>query len=326
MQVAVKVFYLYNYFSMKKKITVVGAGHVGATCAHDIALKNLGDVVLLDVVGGLPQGLGLDMLQAAPIEGSDSQVFGTNDYADTKDSDLYVMTAGLARKPGMSREDLLIKNAQIVKSIVEQIKKHSPTSMIIVVTNPLDIMCQVALKVSGFESRRVMGMAGILDAARFRAFIALELKVSAQEVEAMVLGGHGDAMVPLPRLTLVKGKTLTDLLPEDKINALVERTRAGGAEIVNLLKTGSAYYAPAAAAAQMAEAILLDQKKLLPCSAYLNGQYGLKEVYIGVPVKLGSSGVEEIVELKLTADELSALKTSAAVVSENFNKLKGEIL
>jgi malate dehydrogenase len=311
---------------MKKKITVVGAGHVGATCAHDIALKNLGDVVLLDVIPGLPQGLGLDMLQAAPIEGFDSKVIGTDDYNDTENSDLFVITAGLARKPGMTREDLLKKNTQIIKSIVEQVKRYSPRSIIIMVTNPLDIMTQVALTVSGFESRRVVGMAGILDAARFRAFVGLELKVSSQEIEAMVLGGHGDAMVPLPRLTLVKGKYLTDLLPEDKIKALVERTRAGGAEIVNLLKTGSAYYAPAAAAAQMAEAILLDQKKLLPCSAYLNGQYGLKEVYIGVPVKLGRAGVEEIVELKLTADELSALKTSAAVVSENFNKLKGELL
>ncbi|MBI5700191.1 malate dehydrogenase [Candidatus Saganbacteria bacterium] len=311
---------------MRKKITLVGAGHVGATCAHDIAAKNLGDVVLLDVVEGLPQGLGLDMLQAAPIEGFDGQILGTNDYADTKNSDLYVITAGLARKPGMTREDLLRKNAQIIKSTTEQIKKYSPDSIIIVVTNPLDIMCQVALSISGFESRRVMGMAGILDAARFRAFISLEFKVPAREISAMVLGGHGDAMVPLPRLTLVKGKPLTDLLPKEKIDSLVERTKNGGAEIVNLLKTGSAYYAPAAAAALMAEAVLLDQKKLLPCSAYLNGQYGLKEVYIGVPVKLGRSGIEEIVELKLAPEEISALKRSAAVVSENFNILKGEIL
>lgn len=310
---------------MRKKITVVGAGHVGATCAHDIAAKNLGDVVLLDVVEGLPQGLGLDMLQAAPIEGFDGQILGTNDYTDTKNSDLYVITAGLARKPGMTREDLLKKNAQIIKSTAEQIKKYSPDSIIIVVTNPLDIMCQVALTVSGFEPRRVMGMAGILDAARFRAFISLELKVPAREIEAMVLGGHGDAMVPLPRLTLVNGKPLTELLPEEKIASLVERTKNGGAEIVNLLKTGSAYYAPAAAAAQMAEAVLLDQKRIFPCSAYLNGQYGLKEVYIGVPVKLGRSGIEEIVEMKLAPEELSALKKSAAVVSENFNLLKGEI-
>ncbi|MFA4906264.1 MAG: malate dehydrogenase [Candidatus Margulisiibacteriota bacterium] len=311
---------------MSKKITVVGAGHVGATCAHNIAAKNLGDIVLLDVVEGLPQGLGLDLLQAAPIEGFDGQILGTNDYADTKNSNLYVITAGLARKPGMTREDLLKKNAQIVKSIAEQVKKHSPDSIIIVVTNPLDIMCQAALLVSGFEPRRVMGMAGILDAARFRAFISLELKVPPREIEAMVLGGHGDAMVPLPRLTLVKSKPLTELLPKEKIASLVERTRNGGAEIVDLLKTGSAYYAPAAAAAQMAEAILLDQKRTFPCSAYLNGQYGLKEVYIGVPVKLGASGVEEIEEIKLTADEAAALKRSAAVVSENFNLLKGEIL
>lgn len=311
---------------MRKKITVVGAGHVGATCAHDIAAKNLGDVVLLDVVGGLPQGLGLDMLQAGPIEGFDGWILGTNDYADTENSDLYVITAGLARKPGMTREDLLKKNAQIIKSTAQEIKKRSPKSIIIVVTNPLDIMAQVALKVTGFDPRRVMGMAGILDAARFRAFISQELNVPAQDIEAQVLGGHGDAMVPLPRLTKVKGKPLTELLPKDKIDALVLRTKNGGAEIVNLLKTGSAYYAPAAAAAQMAEAVLLDQKKIFPCSAYLNGQYGLKEVYIGVPIKLGRLGVEEIVELKLADEELSALNRSAAVVTENFNILKGELL
>ncbi|MBU0672958.1 MAG: malate dehydrogenase [Candidatus Margulisbacteria bacterium] len=306
---------------MRKKITVIGAGNVGATTALRIAEKELGDVVLLDIVEGLPQGLGLDLYESSPISGFDSKIIGTNDYQDTKGSDVVVVTAGLARKPGMSREDLLQKNAAIIKSVVQQTAKYSPDSIIIIVTNPLDIMTQLAKKISGFPKNRVLGMAGVLDSGRMRSFIAEALNISVKDVSAMVLGGHGDAMVPLPRYTCVSGKPITDLLPADKISAIVERTRKGGAEIVNLLKTGSAYYAPSAAAAQMVEAIIKDKKVVLPCAAYLEGEYGLKDVYIGVPAKLGSNGIEEIIELKLSAAELSALKKSADVVKENVNKL-----
>ncbi|MBI5078501.1 malate dehydrogenase, partial [Candidatus Saganbacteria bacterium] len=254
--------------------------------------------------------------------GFDSRITGTNNFEETENSDLVIITAGLARKPGMTREDLLFKNAEIVKSSVEQVKKFSPDSILIVVTNPLDIMTQLAYKVSGFPKNRVMGMAGVLDSARFRTFIAEELKVSVKDVQAMVLGGHGDAMVPLPRYTTVAGIPVTELLGKEKIDALCQRTRDGGAEIVGLLKTGSAYYAPAASAAAMAEAVLLGQKRLLPCSAYLEGEYGLQDVFIGVPVKLGSAGVEEIIKLELTDTEAEALKKSAQVVKENFNQLK----
>ena len=308
---------------MRKKISIIGSGHVGATAALKIAEKELGDVVMLDILEGIPQGLGLDLYESSPIEGFDSAVKGTNNYEDTKDSDIVVVTAGLARKPGMSREDLLLKNTEIIKSVIDQVKKFSPNSILIMITNPLDIMTQLAKKVSGFPKNRVMGMAGILDSGRFRSFIAEALNVSVKDVHTMVLGGHGDAMVPLPRYTTVSGIPITELISADKINAMVERTRKGGGEIVKLLKTGSAYYAPSSAAAEMAEAIIKDTKRILPCSAYLEGEYELNDVYVGVPVKLGSNGVEDIIELKLTADELSALKKSAGIVKENFNKIGG---
>jgi malate dehydrogenase len=306
---------------MKKKITVIGSGHVGATCALLVAQKNLGDVMILDIVEGLPQGLGLDMFEASPVLGFDSVIQGTNNYQDTAGSDIVVITAGLARKPGMTREDLLMKNADIIKNIVTQVVKYSPNAYLIIVTNPLDIMTQLAKAVSKFPKNRVVGMAGILDAARFTAFIAEELKVSVNKIEAMVLGGHGDAMVPLPSYTKVSGKPISELISKEKLDKIVQRTRDGGIEIVNLLKTGSAYYAPAASAAHMVEAILKDKKTTLPVSAYLEGEYGLKDVYIGVPAVLGKNGVEKVVELELTADEMTALKNSAEIVKENFAKL-----
>ncbi|MFH1542515.1 MAG: malate dehydrogenase [bacterium] len=306
---------------MSKKITVIGAGKVGATTAQRIVEKNLGNVVLLDIIEGIPKGLALDILESSPVEGFSSKIVGTNDYADTKDSDIVVITAGLARKPGMTREDLLKKNAEIISSVVRQVSEQSPNAILIMVTNPLDIMTQLAKKVSGFPKERVIGMAGVLDSARYRTFIAESLNVSATDVEAMVLGGHGDEMVPLPRYTKVKGKPLSDLLPKEKIEALVERTRKGGAEIVGLLKTGSAYYAPSSSAVAMVEAIVKDTKTIFPCAAYLEGEYELNDVYCGVPVKLGSKGLEEIVKLDLTAEELAALKKSAQIVKENFEKL-----
>ncbi|MFC1510966.1 malate dehydrogenase [Candidatus Margulisiibacteriota bacterium] len=306
---------------MMKKITVIGAGKVGATTAQRIAEKELGHVILLDILEGIPQGLALDIQESAPVESFASNVTGTNDYKDTKDSDIVVITAGLARKPGMTREDLLKKNAAIIKSVVEQVAKYSPKAILIMVTNPLDIMTQLAKQVSGFPKERVIGMAGILDSARFRTFIALELNVSPKDVEAMVLGGHGDAMVPLPRYTKVKGKPISKLLPPDKIETLVERTRKGGAEIVGYLKTGSAYYAPSASVVAMVNAIVNDTKETLPCSAYLEGEYGLKDVYVGVPVKLGSQGVKEVVKLELTSEELTALQKSADIVKINFESL-----
>jgi len=299
---------------MRPRITIVGAGNVGATAAHWAAGKELGDVVLIDVIEGMPQGKGLDLLEAGPVEGFDGRVLGTNDYKDTANSDLVIITAGIARKPGMSRDDLLKTNAGIVRSVTEQIAKYSPNSILIVISNPLDQMVYLAKKVSGFPKNRVVGMAGVLDSARFRTFIALELGVSVEDVSAFVLGGHGDSMVPLPRFSTVAGIPLPELMSQDVIDRLVERTRNGGAEIVNYLKTGSAFYAPSAAAVQMAEAILRDKKRVLPCAAYLEGEYGIRDLYVGVPVKLGSSGVEKVIEIRLTESEAAALRKSAEAV------------
>ena len=299
---------------MRPRITIVGAGNVGATAAHWAAGKELGDVVLIDVIEGMHQGKGLDLLEAGPVEGFDGRVLGTNDYKDTANSDLVIITAGIARKPGMSRDDLLKTNAGIVRSVTEQIAKYSPNSILIVISNPLDQMVYLAKKVSGFPKNRVVGMAGVLDSARFRTFIALELGVSVEDVSAFVLGGHGDSMVPLPRFSTVAGIPLPELMSQDVIDRLVERTRNGGAEIVNYLKTGSAFYAPSAAAVQMAEAILRDKKRVLPCAAYLEGEYGIRDLYVGVPVKLGSSGVEKVIEIRLTESEAAALRKSAEAV------------
>jgi malate dehydrogenase len=306
----------------RPKITVVGAGNVGATVAQYAVERELGDVVLVDVIEGIPQGKSLDLAQAGPIHGYDSVLLGSNGYDETADSDVVVITAGMARKPGMTRDDLLFKNAEIVGSVVEQVARRSPRAILILVTNPLDAMVQLAWKKSGFPAERVIGMAGVLDSARFRTFIARELDVSVENVSAFVLGGHGDSMVPLPRYSTVAGIPITDLLPREKIDALVTRTANGGAEIVNLLKAGSAYYAPGASAVEMVEAILKDKKKILPCAAYLDGQYGVRGVYVGVPVKLGRRGVEQIVEIKLTPDEQAAFNKSAAAVRELVDKLK----
>ena len=306
----------------RAKISVIGAGNVGASVAQYAVEKELGDVVLVDVIEGVPQGKALDLAQAGPIHGYDSRLVGSNGYDETADSDIVVITAGLARKPGMTRDDLLFKNAEIVGSVVEEVVKRSKNAILVLVTNPLDAMVQLAWKKSGFPAERVIGMAGVLDSARFRTFIAWELKVSVENVTAFVLGGHGDTMVPLPRYSTVAGIPITDLLPPDKIEALVKRTANGGAEIVNLLKTGSAFYAPGAAVTEMVEAILKDKKKILPCAAYLNGQYGVKGVYVGVPVKLGRTGVEQIIEIKLTAGEQAAFDKSAAAVRELVEKLK----
>jgi malate dehydrogenase len=306
----------------RPKITVVGAGNVGASVAQYAVEKELGDVVLVDVIDGIPQGKALDLLQAGPIHRYDSMVSGSNGYDETASSDVVVITAGLARKPGMTRDDLLFKNAEIVGSVVEQIVARSKDAILVLVTNPLDAMVQLAWKKSGFPSKRVIGMAGVLDSARFRTFIARELDVSVENVTAFVLGGHGDTMVPLPRYSTVAGIPITDLLSKEKIDALVTRTANGGAEIVNYLKTGSAYYAPAASAVEMVEAILKDKRKILPCAAYLEGQYGTKGLYVGVPVKLGRGGVEQIIEIKLTPDEQAAFDKSAAAVKELVDKLK----
>lgn len=304
------------------KITVVGAGHVGATTARRIAEKELAnEVVLVDIIDGLPQGKALDMWESAPVEGFDVKVIGTNNYSNTSDSNIVVITAGLARKPGMSRDDLLGKNTAIVKSVVESVVNASPACKIVMVTNPLDVMTYVALKVSRFEPNRVFGMAGVLDTARYRTFIAMELNVSVRDINAMVLGGHGDDMVPLPRYTTVAGIPLTQLMEKDKIESIIARTRQGGAEIVKYLKEGSAYYAPSAAVTEMVEAIVKDSKRVLPCAAWLTGQYGLQDLYVGVPVKLGKNGVEEIFEIELSNDELAALRKSAEHVRENINKL-----
>jgi malate dehydrogenase len=301
---------------MRKKVTVVGGGNVGATVAHRLVDKQLADVVLIDILEGVPQGKGLDLLEAGPIEGYDCRIRGTNDYADTANSDLVVMTAGFPRKPGMSRDDLLKANFDVVKSTIEKVVKYSPDCILIVVTNPLDAMAQTALKVSGFSKNRVVGMAGILDTARYRTFIAEALNVSVQNVQGFVLGGHGDTMVPVPRYTTVAGIPVGELMPKDKLDAIIERTRKGGGEIVALLKAGSAYYAPSAAVAEMVDAIFNDRKKILPCAAYLEGEYGINGLFVGVPVKLGAKGIEQIIEIKLTAEEKAALEKSAASVKE----------
>ena len=301
---------------MRKKVTIVGSGNVGATAAHWIASKELADVVLIDIIDGVPQGKGLDLLEAMPIEKRDSYVKGTNDYADTANSDVVVITAGIPRKPGMSRDDLLKTNHKIMSDVVSKVVQYSPNTIIIVVSNPLDAMAQAAYKLSGFSRNRVIGMAGVLDSARFRAFIAEELKVSVENVTAFVLGGHGDTMVPLPRYSTVAGIPITELMDQATLDRLVKRTASGGIEIVNYLKTGSAYYAPSAAAVEMVEAILKDKKKILPCAAYLEGEYGINGLYVGVPVKLGERGIEQIVQIKLTADEQAALNKSAEAVKE----------
>jgi malate dehydrogenase len=307
---------------MRKKVTVVGAGNVGASCALNIAHKELADVVLVDIVDGVPQGKGLDMLESGPVEGYDVNITGANDYSATANSDIVVITAGLARKPGMSRDDLLLANYEVVKSATEQAAKHSPNAILILVTNPLDAMCWTAQQVSKFPRNRVIGMAGVLDTARFRTFIAQELNVSVENVTAVVLGGHGDTMVPLVRLTSVAGIPLTELTDAATIERMVQRTRSGGAEIVKYLKTGSAYYAPSAAAVEMVESILKDKKKVLPCAVYLDGEYGVKGLFVGVPVKLGAGGIEKIYEIELNDEERSALAKSAAAVQELVDVLQ----
>jgi malate dehydrogenase len=309
---------------MRKKITVVGAGNVGANCAINIAYKELADVVLVDIVEGVPQGKGLDMLQMGPIEGYDVRVTGANDYEPTRDSDIVIITAGFPRKPGMSRDDLLMANYEIVKTAAENAAKYSPNAILILVTNPLDAMCWTAFKVTGFPRERVIGMAGVLDTARYRTFLGEALGVSIENIQALVLGGHGDTMVPLVRLTTVGGIPLTELLDQSAIDAIVTRTRNGGAEIVKYLKTGSAYYAPSAAAVEMAESILKDKKKVLPCAAYLEGEYGINGLFVGVPVKLGAKGIEKIYEVKLQDDEQEALRKSAGAVQELVDVLKAK--
>ena len=301
---------------MNRKVSVIGSGNVGATAARSIADKELADVVILDILDGVPQGKGLDMLEACPVEGSDARVLGTNDYADTAGSDIVVITAGLARKPGMSRDDLLTKNCAIITSVTEQVMKHSPDCIIMPVTNPLDAMAQVVYRKSGLPRERVIGMAGVLDSARMRAFMAQELDVSVENTHAFVLGGHGDTMVPLPRYSTVAGIPVTELLPAETVDAIVHRTAHGGAEIVKLLGTGSAYYAPGSAVVEMVEAVLKDKKKVLPCSVFLQGEYGIHGLFVGVPCKLGANGLEQIIEIKLTPDEDAALKKSAAAVQE----------
>ena len=306
----------------RPKITVVGAGNVGASVAQYAVEKELGDVALVDVVEGIPQGKALDLAQAGPIHGYDAALTGSNGYEETRGSDVVVITAGLARKPGMTRDDLLFKNAEIVGGVVDQVVARSPDAILVLVTNPLDAMVQLAWRKSGFPARRVVGMAGGLDSARFRTFIAQELNVSVENVTAFVLGGHGDTMVPLPRYSTVAGIPITELLPPDRIEALVTRTANGGAEIVGLLKSGSAYYAPAASTVEMVEAILKDKKKILPCAAYLDGQYGVRGLYVGVPVKLGRQGVEQVIEITLTPEEQAAFQRSAAAVRELVDTLK----
>jgi malate dehydrogenase len=310
---------------MRKKITVVGGGNVGASCAVNLAYKELGDIVLVDVVEGVPQGKALDMLQMGPVEGYDVRLTGANDYAPTANSDVVVITAGLARKPGMSRDDLLLANHEVVKGVTEQIVKYSPNCIIVLVTNPLDAMCWTAFKTSKFPKSRVIGMAGVLDSARFRTFIAQELDVSVENVTAVVMGGHGDTMVPVVRLSGVSGIPLTELIAPDKLAAIVDRTRNGGAEIVKYLKTGSAYYAPSAAAVEMVESIVKDKKKVLPCAAYLEGEYGINGLFVGVPVKLGAKGIEQIYQIKLTEEEKGMLAKSAASVQELVDILKTKI-
>jgi malate dehydrogenase len=305
----------------RSKVTIIGAGNVGATVAQRVAEAGLADVVLVDIVEGLPQGKGLDLAEAAPVVGHDAAISGTNDYADTADSDIVVVTSGLARQPGMSRDDLMARNAGIVRSVVEQAVRFSPDAILIVVTNPLDAMCHVAMAASGFPRERVIGMAGVLDSARFRAFIAMELGVSVEDTHAFVLGGHGDTMVPLPRYSTVAGIPITELLPPERVAALVERTADGGAEIVALLKSGSAYYAPAAATFEMVDAILRDRKRVLPCAAYLTGEYGVDGLFVGVPVVLGAAGMERVIEIALSDAEAAAFRRSADAVAELVAKL-----
>jgi malate dehydrogenase len=307
---------------MDRKVTVVGAGNVGATAAQRLAEKQLCDVVLVDIIEGVPQGKALDLAEAAPIEKHDAHITGANGYDATTGSDIVIITAGIPRKPGMSRDDLISTNAGIVKNVSQEVASRSPEAIVIIVSNPLDAMCHVAFDACGFPKQRVIGMAGVLDSARFRAFISMELNVSVENTHAFVLGGHGDTMVPLPRYSTVAGIPITELLAKDRIEALVDRTRNGGAEIVGLLKTGSAYYAPASAAVEMAESILKDKKKILPCAAYLQGEYGIKDLFIGVPVKLGAKGIEEIIEITLTDEEKKALQKSAAAVQELKDLLK----
>jgi malate dehydrogenase len=301
---------------MRSKVSVIGAGNVGATLAQRIAEKGYADVVVVDIIDGLPQGKGLDMLQTGPITGSDVRVIGTNSYEETANSDIVVITSGAPRKPGMHRSDMILTNMNIVKPVAEQVVKYSPKCIIIMVANPLDAMTQLALHVSKFPRNRVLGQSGILDTSRFRTLLAQELNASVEDVHACVLGGHGDTMVPIPRLTTVGGIPITELLPQETVNKIVERTVKGGGEIVALLKTGSAFYAPAAATAQMIESILLDKKRILPCAAYLEGEYGIRGVVVGVPVKLGKNGIEQIIELKLMPEESAALKRSAEAVRE----------
>jgi len=307
---------------MDKKVTVVGAGHVGATAAQRLAEKELCDVALIDIIEGVPQGKALDLAEAAPIEKHDANIIGSNGYEASDQSDIVIITAGIPRKPGMSRDDLLRTNAGIMKNVTQQVVERSPDAVIIVVSNPLDAMCHVAYETSGFPKNRVMGMAGVLDSARFRTFISMELDVSVENTTAFVLGGHGDTMVPLPRYSTVAGIPITELLSKERIDALVKRTATGGAEIVELLKTGSAYYAPASAAVEMAESILKDKKKILPCAAYLEGEYGINDLFVGVPVKLGANGIEEVIEITLTKEENAALEKSADAVRELKELLK----
>ena len=309
-------------YPMDKKVTVVGAGNVGATTAQKLAEKQLCDVVLIDIIEGLPQGKALDLLEAAPIEKNDVRLFGANSYEMSAGSDIVIIPAGIPRKPGMSRDDLLAINKKIVSEVTRQIVRYSPETILITVSNPLDAMCHVVHDVSGFPKNRVMGMAGVLDAARFRAFIAMELKTSVENIYASVMGGHGDTMVPIPRYTTVAGIPITELLSAERIDAIVDRTRKGGAEILELLKTGSAYYAPASAIAEMAESILKDKKKILPCSVYLEGEYNIKGLFVGVPVKLGREGVEKIIQIPLTTQESEALKKSASAIEKLVSAMK----
>jgi len=305
----------------RNKVTVIGAGNVGATTAQRIAEAGLADVVLVDIVEGLPQGKGLDLAEAAPVVGHDARILGTNDYADTAGSDIIVVTSGIARKPGMSRDDLMNTNAGIVKAVVEAAAAASPNAILIIVTNPLDVMCHVAMQASGFPRERVLGMAGVLDSARFRTFIAMELGVSVEDTHAFVLGGHGDTMVPLPRYSTVAGIPITELMSAERLAALVDRTANGGAEIVALLKTGSAFYAPAASVFEMVESILHDRKRVLPCAVYLHGEYKQQDLFVGVPVVLGAGGLERVIQIELTAEEQAAFDKSAGAVREQVEKL-----
>ncbi|HEX6289184.1 MAG TPA: malate dehydrogenase [Herpetosiphonaceae bacterium] len=309
---------------MRKKVTIIGAGFVGSTCAHWIASKELADVVLVDIVEGIPQGKGLDLLEAGPIEGFDISIVGTNGYEETNNSDVVILTSGAPRKPGMSREDLLKVNAEITSSNIEKVVKTSPNAHIIVVNNPMDTMAYLAYKVSGFPRERVMGQGGVLDAGRYRTFLAQEAGVSVEDVQAMLMGGHGDEMVPLPRYTTISGIPVTEFISQERLHAIVERTKKGGGEIVQLLKTGSAYYAPSAATVQMVEAILKDKKRVLPASAYMQGEYGLNDIFFGVPVKLGANGIERIIELPLTDEEKAGVEKSAALVRDSINALPEE--